>query len=170
MEALVNEGKIEKAKDVINISLENMPIDEYGYYTLVEPFIDGYYKVGETNKARDLFERLKNKYVEKLNYYYELPIEQKVIYGESILDDMTAYRRLVDILVVNNDRERGEKETLLFNEFFDKFYADHFEQEEQRIKPIDPDLDATTPVLDTSKVDALDVSEPDSVGTVLENN
>ena len=31
-----------------------MPVDKFGYYTLVEPFVDGYYKVGESQKARAL--------------------------------------------------------------------------------------------------------------------
>lgn len=171
METLINEGEIEKAKDIIDISLENMPIDQYGYYTLVEPFIDGYYKVGETSKARDLYERLKNKYIEKLNYYYDIPPEQKVRHGENILDDMTAYRRLVDILVVNNDREKGEKETLLFNEFFDKFYADQFINEEEGVKPIDPDLNSATPILDTTAIDSTAVSNVvDTATTAIENN
>jgi len=28
--------------------MENMPVEYFGYYAFVEPFVDGYYKVGET--------------------------------------------------------------------------------------------------------------------------
>ncbi len=161
MEALVNEGKIDKAKEVIEISMNNMPLDQFGYYTLIEPFIDGYYKVGETNKARDLFERLKTKYIERLDYYYDLPLEERIARGENILDDMTAYRRIIDILVINKDREQGESETLIFNEYFDKFYEDQFEKQDEQLQPLDPDMEETIPVTDSITNDSVQ-TETDS--------
>lgn len=153
MEALVNEGQIEKAKDIIDISITNMPVDQYGYYTLIEPFIDGYYKVGETTLARELFERLKTKYIERLNYYSEIPLEQQIAHGENILNDMTAYRRIVDILVDNNDREKGESETLSFNEYFDLFYGDQFGQDEDPFNSVNPDLIDSNTIIDSTTKD-----------------
>jgi hypothetical protein len=41
---------------------------------------------------------------------------------------MEAYRRLIDMLTGNNDREMAEKETLIFNEYIDKF--SHFYKNE----------------------------------------
>lgn len=166
MEALVNEGKIEKAKNVIDIAMTNMPLDQFGYYTLIEPFIDGYYKVGETTKARALFEQLKTKYIERLDYYYQIPIEEQIAKGENILDDMTAYRHIIDILVTNNDRDQGESETLRFNEYFDNFYGDQFDTEEDPLKPVDPDLQEATPVNDTA---ILDSSTVDNVNTTVDS-
>jgi len=128
MEALVNEGKIEKAKEVIDISMTHMPVDQYGYYTLVEPFVDGYYKVGETTKARALFERLKTKYQERLDYYSNTGLDQQYDKIDDIISDMEAYRRNIDVLITNNDRELVEKETLIFNEYIDKF--SHFYKDE----------------------------------------
>ena len=34
-EALINENKIDKAKDVINIAITNMPVEHYGFYAFV---------------------------------------------------------------------------------------------------------------------------------------
>ena len=113
-ETLLEENKIEKAKEVIDIAMTNMPLDQFGYYTLVEPFIDGYYKVGETSKAHELFEKLRTKYQERLNYYALLPIDQKISHGEDILGDMEAYNRIVDILVINKDRDKAEKRNTNF--------------------------------------------------------
>jgi hypothetical protein len=167
MEALINEGKIEKAKEIIDVAMTNMPLDQYGYYTLIEPFIDGYYKVGETSKARDLFERLKNKYIERLDYYYQIPIDEQISKGENILDDMTAYRRVIDILVDNNDREKGESETLRFNEYFDKFYGDQFDSEEDPLKPVDPDMMDSESTIDTAIIDS---SAVDNVTTEIDTS
>ena len=60
MEALIGEGKIEKAKEVIELSLTHMPVEYFEFYTFVEPYVDGYYKVGETEKARALYRKLKD--------------------------------------------------------------------------------------------------------------
>ena len=52
MNQLILEGKIDKAKNIINLAVTKMPLEKFGYYSLVEPFADGYYKVGEKAKHR----------------------------------------------------------------------------------------------------------------------
>ncbi len=163
-ETLLEENKIEKAKDVIDMAMTNMPLDQYGYYTLIEPFIDGYYKTGETSKAHDLFERLKTKYQERLNYYSLLPVDQKISHGEDILGDMEAYNRIVDILVINNDRDKAEKETLIFNEYFDKFYGDQFENPRDTHRTEDPDMQDSGEVnSDSTQLDTLSEKPADTI-------
>ena len=134
MEQLINEGKNELAKEIIALAMEKMPVDYFGYYTFVEPFIDGYYKVGETTKARQLFGQIKNKYQERLEHYANIPLDQQYNKIDDIIADMEAYRRNIDILINNNDREIAEKETLIFNEYIDKFehfYKDNLTEEEE---------------------------------------
>ena len=150
MEALVNENKIEKAKDIINIAMTNLPLDQYGYYTLVEPFIEGYYQVGETSKARELFERLKTKYQERLEYAASTSLDQQYENIDDIIGDMEAYRRNIDVLIRNNDRDMAEKETLIFNEYIEKFshfYKNEADEDERRSSlNADPDLLDTVPI------------------------
>jgi len=55
VEELIKEGKQNKAKEILDLAIENIPIEHFGYYTFVEPFIDGYYKVGEYENAQNLF-------------------------------------------------------------------------------------------------------------------
>ena len=120
-ETLIDENKIEKAKDIIDIAMKNMPVNYFGYYAFVEPFVDGYYKVGETKKARELFGKLKTKYQERLDYYAGVPLDEQDISEDDIITDMDAYGRNIDILIQNNDREYAEKEILIFNEYIDNF-------------------------------------------------
>ena len=77
VEQLLEENKIEKAKDIIDLAMKNIPVEYFEYYTFVEPFVDGYYKVGETNKAHELFEKLKYIYQDRLEYYAEVPLEEQ---------------------------------------------------------------------------------------------
>ncbi|MFT6929924.1 MAG: hypothetical protein ACJAQ7_001408 [Sediminicola sp.] len=140
-ETLIAEKKIDKAKEIINIAMDNMPLDYFGYYAFVEPFLDGYYKVGETQKARDLFQRLKNKYQDRLEYYENIPLNQQYENINDIIGDMEGYRRNIDILIANRDKDLAEKETLIFNEYIDKFshfYKDDILEEDL---PMEDDLE-----------------------------
>jgi len=56
-ETLINEGKFEKAKDVLDLALEKMPLDYFGYYSLLVPFVDGYYRINEIEKAQKLSQK-----------------------------------------------------------------------------------------------------------------
>ncbi|MBU2997211.1 DUF2723 domain-containing protein [Cellulophaga baltica] len=153
VEQLINENKIEKAKEMIDIAMKNMPVDYFEYYTFVEPFVDGYYKVGETEKARALFSQLKTKYQERLEYYTSMPLDEQYEKLNEIIGDMEAYNRNVDILIRNGDREIAEKETLIFNEYIDKFsrFVDGSEDPLiQEPEMEDPDLQGTNQ-LDTSQ-------------------
>ncbi len=153
VEQLINENKIEKAKEMIDIAMTNMPVDYYEYYTFVEPFVDGYYKVGETEKARKLFSQLKTKYQERLEYYASMPLDEQYEKLNEIIGDMEAYNRNVDILIRNGDREIAEKETLIFNEYIDKFsrFVDGSEDPliQDELPIADPDLKSLNEV-DTS--------------------
>ncbi len=120
-ETLIKENKIDKAKEIINIATENMPVEYFEYFTFVEPFVDGYYKVGETKKARKLFHKLKTIYQERLEYYANVPLDQQYENIENIIADIQAYQRNITILNKNKDKELAEKETLIFNEYIDRF-------------------------------------------------
>jgi len=164
VETLIAEDKIDRAKDIINLAMDNMPLDYFGYYTFVEPFVDGYYKVGETTKARALFEQLKTKYQERLTYYEGFTLDAQYQNIDEIISDMEAYRRNIDILINNNDREMAEKETLVFNEYIDKF--NHFykdEEPEMELSPTgNPDMIDTVGVSDTIATDATTVENPEA--------
>ena len=163
MEALINENKINRAKEIIDIAITNMPIDNFGYYTMAEPFVDGYYQVGETTKARALYNSLKNKYQERLEYYASTSYDEQYGNLDDIIGDMEAYRRNIDMLITNNDREMVEKETLIFNEYIDKFKRFYKDSDERPAHEAESDLLDTVPITDTTllkeKTDSVAVPE-----------
>ncbi|MEP2057982.1 MAG: DUF2723 domain-containing protein [Maribacter litoralis] len=121
MEGLIKDNDMEKAKDIIEISLKNMPVEKFGYYTFLEPYVDGYYKVGEAQKAYNLFDQFKIKYQERLAYYAAIPLDEQYVKIEDIIADMEAYRRNIDIIIANDTEHVAIKETSIFNEYIDKF-------------------------------------------------
>ena len=159
MEKLIEENKIDRAKMIIDLAMEKLPVEYFGYYHFVLPFIDGYYKVGETNKAHDLHATLKKIYQERLEYYEGIQLDQQYDKIDDIISDMESYRRLIDVLIENNDRETAEKETLIFNEYIDRF--SHFYQDE--ILEEEPVMQGNPDITDTVAVDNTKTEENENV-------
>lgn len=121
VDELIAEGKIDKAKNVINLAMTKMPLDKFGYYSLVEPFAGGYYKVGETAKAHDLLDKLVNKYKKNLNYYATLPPTDQTDLAMDIITDIERYRSLLHVMRENKDKAFYEKHKTVFNTYVNVF-------------------------------------------------
>ena len=137
MEQLINEDQPEKAENIGDLAMEKMPVDKFGYYTLLEPFIGGYYEIEKPDKARKIFQDVAKKYQENLKYYSELTIENQTRYLDEIVSDIERYRGLVDLLVIYNDKELALKETEKFNNYlrlFRHFTGDEEPTEEELIR------------------------------------
>ena len=80
MEALIKEGKKDKAKKIIDLAMQKMPVEYYEYYTLLEPFATGYYELGQKQQARQLLDKLIKKYQENLIFYRGLAIDDRLVY------------------------------------------------------------------------------------------
>jgi hypothetical protein len=121
MNQLIAEGKIDKAKNVINLAITKMPLEKFGYYSLVEPFAGGYYKVGETAKAHDLLNKLTQKYKEELNYYSTLSGSDQTDLAMDIITDIERYRSLLQVMKDNKDLAFYEKHKVPFNTYVNVF-------------------------------------------------
>jgi Protein of unknown function (DUF2723) len=121
MNQLIKEGQIAKAKNIINLAMTKMPLDKFGYYSLVEPFAGGYYKVGETAKAQDLLNKLVQKYKEDLNYYATLTPGDQTDLAIDIITDIERYRSLLQVMKDNNDLAFYEKHKTTFNTYVNVF-------------------------------------------------
>ncbi|WP_337251735.1 hypothetical protein [Maribacter halichondriae] len=121
LEKLLEENKVEKANTIIDLAMENIPVEYYDYSTFVEPFLNGYYQVGETEKGRILFHQLKNIYQERLTYYSKLSMDGQYENIEELMADLQAYRRIIDILAENKDTALAERENKVFNRQLNMF-------------------------------------------------
>lgn len=118
-ETLLQENQNEKAVRVIDLAMQKMPLDDYGYYTFLEPFITGYYQAGETARARELFLRTSKKYRENMEYYLSAG-EHPLIASEDILFDIQRYRALVDIVSENDSKPFAKTQSDMFNGYLDR--------------------------------------------------
>ncbi len=91
----------------------------------------GYYEVGEKEKARELWNKLARKYQENLTYYSTLDLTGSINWGSEIMTDIERYRSLVDILILN-DSKKAREEADKFNKYlmlFKHFYGSPEESE-----------------------------------------
>ena len=97
-EEFISLGDNVKALEILNLSFEKLPIEYFGYYSLSEPYINSYYKIGEKEKARDLFKIIEKKYSEQLNYY-----SKSIMYNE----DNFEIEMYAENIFTFNERLRG---------------------------------------------------------------
>lgn len=128
MEQLINEGKPKKAKDIIELAMKEMPIDQYGYYAFVEPFAGGYYEVGEKEKAREILKKLIKKYQENLTYFKTFSATEQNDYYVDIVTDIERYRGLLEVMRDRGDKEfyeASKKDFNSYNTMFKRFERDN---------------------------------------------
>ncbi|MEO1485122.1 MAG: hypothetical protein AAFU57_05220 [Bacteroidota bacterium] len=121
VEGLIAEQKIQKANEIIDMAMENIPFEHYDYYTFVEPFLKGYFQVDRHEKGIDLYQKLRKVYQQELSYYASMDEDEQYANMENIIYALQAYRRNVDIFQEFNEAREGKKEEDIFNAYLSKF-------------------------------------------------
>ena len=119
-EALLKEGKKEKAIEVVDIIMDKIPAERYGFYTLVEPFIELYYRLDQPEKAKKIAQTLIRKYQENLNYYATYDDERINSEYMNIMTDIERYRAVVGILV-SYDKDYAQEAKTAFVKTIKRF-------------------------------------------------
>lgn len=121
MNQLIAEGKKDKAKNIIDLAMTKMPLEKYDYYSLIDPFAEGYYAIGEKAKAQELLKKLIEKYRESLNYYGKLEPSDQTSIAIEIITDIERYRGLLQIMKKNNDLALYNESKIPFNTYINMF-------------------------------------------------
>lgn len=122
METLITEEKKDKAKKIADLAMEKMPIEHFNYYTLVEPFAQGYYELNEKEKAREILTKLVKKYQEELTYFNSLKPSEQYELRLDIISNIERYRNVIKIAEDANDIDFYNQEKVKFNNF-NKLFA-----------------------------------------------
>ena len=155
-EALMNEDKNDKAEKVLDLAMEKMPVEFYDYYSLLEPYVLGYYELGKTEKARKVYEDVAKIYQEHLVYYNGLTYKRQRSVADEIITDMERYRGLVTIVAMFDDESYGKDEARKFNEYIKMF--GHFYSPDEALD-LDKDLKSDSSIqipLDSSLMEIIE--------------
>jgi hypothetical protein len=118
---LIDEGDMQKAEKIIEMALNKMSIDYYGYYTMVEPFANAYYQINKKEKAREVLDKLVNKYKQSLTYFSGIQPSIQNGIASDIITDIERFRSLLYVMKDNNDMEFYNKNKTLFNSLNKRF-------------------------------------------------
>ena len=129
IEKLINEEKLEKAEEIADLAMQKMPVDIFGYYVYLEPFIGAYYETEADDKARALYKEVVVKYQESLNYFSGVSDENKEKHIQSIYFDIERYKSLVDTISIYEDEAFVKTEMEIFNGFLRLFTGEEEGQE-----------------------------------------
>ena len=85
----------------MDLSFKKMPIDFFEYYSLSEPYISSYHKIGKINKAQNLYKKIEEKYLDQIKYYSISMKEYGEIFdigefAENIFTYTERYRGLIE--------------------------------------------------------------------------
>ena len=132
-EEFIKAGDYEKAKEMIELNFEKMPLDYFEYYSLSEPYISSYYKIGEAEKAQKLFKKLEKKYLDQIRYYSISMRDYNDIFplsnfAENIFTYTERYRGLIEneILIGNYIFAAESIEKFInYTEIFKSIYGEY---------------------------------------------
>lgn len=160
-ETLIDEGKNEKAEKVLDLGMEKMPVKYFEYYSLLEPFVLGYYELDKPEKARAIFEEVTEKYQEKLLFFSGMKVNRQYSMADEIISNMERYRSLVDIVIVYDSEVYGKSEAAKFNDYL-KLFRHFYDDSEGLDLESTPAMEDSSVILnDTIRTDVLDVEMPE---------
>jgi tetratricopeptide (TPR) repeat protein len=120
-DSLYVEGKKQKAEEILDMSVHKMPVDKFGFYSSLLDYIDLYYKLGKQDKARQLAGKLLKKFKEYLDYYADLPLQDKYQNFDDIERNFLLYREVLKIATQNNDNQFAEDKMKDFEGLMNKY-------------------------------------------------
>ena len=127
-EKLIEENKNKKAKNILDLAMEKMPLDYFGYYSLLVPFVETYYRLEAISSAQNLAKKVAAKYRDELEYFASLTPSDQFMMGEEIITQIERYRTLVEAILIHEDQELLKSELNLFTasiETFMSLYGDY---------------------------------------------
>ncbi len=136
-EKLLNKGEKGKAKEMLDLAMEKMPVEHFEYYSLLEPYVSGYYEVGDKEKARALYAEVTKKYQEKIEYYGSIKLKRQYSLAQEIISEVEQYRNFINVTIIYDDEAFARQEAAKFNEYLKLFKA--FYRDDEKLD-IDRDL------------------------------
>ena len=125
-ETFAMEGDTAKAVEVLDLSLEKMPIKDFGHYSLSLGYPRMYYMLGEKEKAREAANTLFTIFDQHLTWYFNFDRTQRKWVSDEIDNTIYFLKEIVD-QVKENDSDsdlynRIDKEypQLTNEDFYDK--------------------------------------------------
>ncbi|MCH8545648.1 MAG: hypothetical protein LAT54_02855, partial [Cryomorphaceae bacterium] len=118
-EQLINEGQNEKALEVLDRVMEEMPEHSYPYNFFILNIIEGYYKAGNKEKGRELANTYADRLEGELKYYNQFKGSKRKAIDQERGQANNYFQYLVNISVQYD----GDRNNLQENEIFQRYQS-----------------------------------------------
>ncbi len=119
--ALIDEGKLDSANVVMDLSLEKMPDSKVPYDYFVMPLAKGYYAMGDTASGMEILERISRYKTEELAYYFSFPDADLPALDMSIQEALFTVNKLAEAAREVGMNELAEASEGTLNQYYDLF-------------------------------------------------
>ena len=92
---LIKENKFDKAEEITDMSLKEMPVNKFGHYSMLISYIEVYYLLNKPEKARKLANQLKTITQQYLRYYSQFDESNIGDYMDDIERNLLMYNEIV---------------------------------------------------------------------------
>jgi len=104
-ETFADENNFEKAEEILDLSLEKMPIEKFDHYSITLGYSEIYYRIGKPDKARKTAETLINILQQKLVWYSTYDTKYSNIIIEELQNVLLMYKRGILEQVSTSDKD-----------------------------------------------------------------
>ena len=107
-EAFYIEGDFEKAEEILDLSIEKMPIKRYGHYSMVLGYVENYYLINKKEKARNVANTLVEIFRDRIDYYSTLDNKGIALNYNDMETTLLMYNNIVAV-ADENDKEYADE-------------------------------------------------------------
>lgn len=120
-EELATRGRTEEALKVLDRAMEKMPEEKYAYDYFMFNILEGYYKAGAKDKAREIINVFADRLEEELAYYQQFKgkNKQKI---QADLNAASSYFRMM-LQLINQYEYPGDQQGLSKDEIYQRYLA-----------------------------------------------
>ena len=119
--ALMEEGKVQKAVEVADKCFEEFPPEKLPLEYFAWPFIEIYYRAGESDKAINISRLLVDRYSKEIDYYISFPTSNVNAFDTEIRQSMDLLRLIAKLASDFGQTEYVAEIEQVFNEKLEKY-------------------------------------------------
>jgi hypothetical protein len=122
-DALIEAGRNDSARIVMDLCIKAIPDKSVPYNYFVMPIAEGYYKIGDTEKGNEIYNRMIDIMEEQLHYYYGFNKDLKDKYSFEKEQNLAMLQKLIQVATRFKQTEISKKAEGVFD-FYYKLYTE----------------------------------------------
>lgn len=120
-DALLEEGKKDSARIVLDLCIKMIPDESVPYNYFVMPIAEGYYKTGDFIKGNEIYSRMIQIMDEQLDYYFAFHGKTKEKYSFEIEQNLAMLQKLIQVAKKFKQVEISQKAEKVFDLYYSRF-------------------------------------------------